>query len=35
MMAAGHFLMAFEAPFLLALSLLLLGCGLLKRNISA
>ena len=35
MMACGHFLMAFEAPFLLALSLLMLGCGLLKGNISA
>jgi len=35
MMAAGHFLMAFEQPFLLALTLLMLGCGLLKGNISA
>ncbi|THD75289.1 MAG: MFS transporter [Phenylobacterium sp.] len=35
MMAAGHFLMAFEAPFLLALVLLMLGCGLLKGNVSA
>ncbi|MGZ6019574.1 MAG: peptide MFS transporter [Phenylobacterium sp.] len=35
MMAAGHFLMAFEAPFLLALALLICGCGLLKGNISA
>ena len=35
MMAAGHFLMAFEAPFLLALMLLMCGCGLLKGNISA
>jgi POT family proton-dependent oligopeptide transporter len=35
MMAAGHFLMAFEAPFLLALTLLMCGCGLLKGNISA
>jgi POT family proton-dependent oligopeptide transporter len=35
MMAAGHFLMAFEGPFLLALVLLILGCGLLKGNISA
>ena len=35
MMAAGHFLMAFEAPFLLALVLLMGGCGLLKGNISA
>lgn len=35
MMAAGHFLMAFEGPFLLALALLILGCGLLKGNVSA
>jgi POT family proton-dependent oligopeptide transporter len=35
MMAAGHFLMAFEAPFLLALVLLMLGVGLLKGNVSA
>jgi POT family proton-dependent oligopeptide transporter len=35
MMAAGHFMMAFEAPFLLALTLLMFGCGLLKGNISA
>jgi POT family proton-dependent oligopeptide transporter len=35
LMACGHFLMAFEAPFLLALALLILGCGLLKGNISA
>jgi POT family proton-dependent oligopeptide transporter len=35
MMAAGHFLMAFEQPFLLALLLLMAGCGLLKGNISA
>ncbi len=35
MMAVGHFLMVFEAPFLLALTLLMLGCGLLKGNISA
>jgi POT family proton-dependent oligopeptide transporter len=35
MMAAGHFLMAFEGPFLLALALLILGCGMLKGNISA
>jgi POT family proton-dependent oligopeptide transporter len=35
MMAAGHFMMAFEAPFLLALALLMGGCGLLKGNISA
>lgn len=35
MMAAGHFLMAFEASFLAALVLLMTGCGLLKGNISA
>jgi POT family proton-dependent oligopeptide transporter len=35
MMAAGHFLMAFEAPFLVALMLLMLGVGLLKGNVSA
>ncbi|MBS0363314.1 MAG: peptide MFS transporter [Proteobacteria bacterium] len=35
MMALGHFLMAFEGPFLLALVLLIGGCGLLKGNISA
>ncbi len=35
MMAAGHFLMAFEAPFLLALMLLMTGCGMLKGNVSA
>lgn len=35
MMAVGHFLMAFEAPFLIALVLLMLGVGLLKGNISA
>ncbi|HEV2533377.1 peptide MFS transporter [Phenylobacterium sp.] len=35
MMAAGHFLMAFEAPFLVALALLMTGCGMLKGNISA
>jgi POT family proton-dependent oligopeptide transporter len=34
LMAAGHFLMAFEAPFLLALVLLMAGCGLLKGNVS-
>ncbi len=35
MMAAGHFLMAFEASFLVALLLLMTGCGMLKGNISA
>jgi POT family proton-dependent oligopeptide transporter len=35
MMAAGHFLMAFEASFLLALILLMTGCGMLKGNVSA
>src|SRR5213593_3155575 len=34
LMAAGHFLMAFEALFLLALSLLVLGIGAFKPNIS-
>lgn len=34
LMAAGHLLMAFEAPFLLALALLILGSGCLKGNIS-
>lgn len=33
-MAAGHFLMAFEASFLLALLLLIVGAGCLKGNIS-
>ena len=32
--AFGHFMMAFEPSFLLALALLILGCGLLKGNIS-
>jgi POT family proton-dependent oligopeptide transporter len=35
LMAAGHLLMAFEASFLIALSLLVLGSGCLKGNISA
>lgn len=35
MMAAGHFLMAFEASFLVALVLLMTGCGMLKGNVSA
>lgn len=34
MMSAGHLAMAFDASFLLALLLLILGCGLLKGNIS-
>ncbi len=32
--AFGHFMMAFEPSFLLALALLIVGCGLLKGNIS-
>jgi POT family proton-dependent oligopeptide transporter len=35
LMSAGHIAMAFDASFLLALSLLVVGCGLLKGNISA
>jgi POT family proton-dependent oligopeptide transporter len=35
LMALGHFLMAFEASFLLALLCLLLGVGLFKGNIAA
>lgn len=35
LMAAGHFLMAFEAGFLLAISCLLAGIGLFKGNIAA
>ena len=35
MMAAGHFLMAFEGSFLVALVLLMTGCGMLKGNVSA
>ena len=35
LMAAGHFMMAFEALFLLALSALVLGSGLLKGNLAA
>jgi POT family proton-dependent oligopeptide transporter len=35
LMAAGHLLMAFEASFLVALLLLILGSGCLKGNISA
>lgn len=34
-MALGHFLMAFEASFLFALALLVLGSGLLKGNLAA
>jgi POT family proton-dependent oligopeptide transporter len=34
LMAAGHFLMAFEAPFLLALLCLLIGVGLFKGNLA-
>jgi len=34
LMALGHFLMAFEAAFLIALSLLILGIGAFKPNIS-
>lgn len=35
LMAVGHFLMAFEAAFLFALSALILGAGLLKGNLAA
>ena len=35
LMSAGHIAMAFDASFLLALALLIVGCGLLKGNISA
>src|ERR1700761_6151439 len=35
MMSAGHIAMAFDQSFLLALLLLIVGCGLLKGNISA
>lgn len=35
MMALGHFLMAFEAAFLFALSALIVGSGLLKGNLAA
>ena len=34
LMSAGHLAMAFDASFLLALLLLIVGCGLLKGNIS-
>lgn len=35
LMSGGHAAMAFDASFLLALALLVVGCGLLKGNISA
>jgi POT family proton-dependent oligopeptide transporter len=35
LMSAGHLAMAFDRSFLLALALLITGCGLLKGNISA
>lgn len=35
LMSAGHFAMSFDASFLLALALLILGSGFLKGNISA
>ncbi|UAK23447.1 peptide MFS transporter [Sphingomonas nostoxanthinifaciens] len=35
LMSAGHVAMAFDQSFLLALALLVVGCGLLKGNISA
>lgn len=35
MMAAGHLLMAWETAFIIALLLLLVGCGCLKGNITA
>jgi len=34
LMSAGHIAMAFDASFLLALTLLIVGCGFLKGNIS-
>jgi proton-dependent oligopeptide transporter, POT family len=34
LMSGGHIAMAFDASFLLALALLIVGCGLLKGNIS-
>jgi POT family proton-dependent oligopeptide transporter len=34
LMSAGHLAMAFDVSFLLALALLIVGCGLLKGNIS-
>ncbi|MGA0602624.1 peptide MFS transporter [Caulobacter sp. KR2-114] len=35
LMAAGHFLMSFEPPFLLALACMVLGAGCFKGNIAA
>jgi POT family proton-dependent oligopeptide transporter len=35
LMSGGHLAMAFDRSFLLALALLIMGCGLLKGNISA
>jgi POT family proton-dependent oligopeptide transporter len=35
LMSAGHLAMAFDQSFLLALALLIVGCGFLKGNISA
>ena len=35
LMSAGHLLMAFDASFLAALAFLIVGCGLLKGNISS
>jgi POT family proton-dependent oligopeptide transporter len=35
LMSAGHVAMAFDASFLIALALLITGCGLLKGNISS
>jgi len=35
LMSAGHIAMAFDASFLLAILLLIVGCGFLKGNISA
>jgi POT family proton-dependent oligopeptide transporter len=35
LMSAGHLAMAFDASFLLAIALLIVGCGFLKGNISA
>lgn len=35
LMAAGHFLMAFDVSFLLALACLILGCGCFKGNIAS
>jgi proton-dependent oligopeptide transporter, POT family len=34
-MAAGHFLMAFETAFLFALACLIIGCGMFKDNIAS